>query len=124
MAVNPTTRRAAYRLGRWAERLAAAVLIGKGFTILAQRYGGKGGEIDLVARRGRVLVFVEVKARGDLDAAALSITGEKRRLFGRAARHFIARNPWAADLTLRCDAIFLAPWRWPRHVPNAFPLEE
>jgi putative endonuclease len=124
MAADRASRRAAYRLGRWAEGLAAALLVGKGFTILARRYGGKGGEIDLVARRGRVLVFVEVKARGDLDVAALSITGEKRRLFARAARHYVARHPWAAGLTLRCDAVFLAPWRWPRHVPDAFPLEE
>ena len=76
-----------------------------------------------MARRGRTLVFVEVKARADLDIAALAITGVKRQRFARAARHYLARHPWAAGLTVRCDAVFLAPWRWPRHVPDAFPLE-
>jgi putative endonuclease len=117
-------RQAAYRRGHRAEWLAAALLIAKGFTILSRRHAGHGGEIDLVARRGTLLLFVEVKERSDLDAAVVSITAEKRRRFARAARHYLARNPWSAAMTVRCDAVFLAPWRWPRHVPDAFRLEE
>jgi putative endonuclease len=124
-AAGPAPRRqAAYRRGHQAEWAAAALLVAKGFTILARRHAGHGGEIDIVARRRGLLVFVEVKQRSDLDAAALSITAEKRRRFARAARHYLARNPWAAAMTVRCDAVFLAPWRWPRHVPDAFRLDE
>lgn len=119
-----SARRAAYLRGHTAERLAALLLIAKGYTILARRHAGHGGEIDIVARRGRTLVFVEVKQRADLDAASLAITGVKRQRFARAARHYLARNTWAMEVTVRCDAIFLAPWRWPRHVQDAFPLAD
>jgi len=73
-------------------------------------------------KRGRTIAFVEVKARGSLDEALLAITPEKRRLVERRVRHWLARNPWAADHYLRADAVFLAPWRRPRHVPAAFAL--
>ena len=124
MSAGPASRdrRAAYGRGHTAERLAAMFLICKGYTILKRRHAGHGGEIDLVARRGRTLVLVEVKARADLEQATDAITGVKRQRFGRAARHYLARNPWAATMTVRCDAIFIAPWRWPRHVPDAFQL--
>ena len=51
-------------------------------------------------RRGATIAFVEVKARDDLDAAAAAITEAKRRRIGRAARVWLARNPWAAA----CDS--------------------
>jgi putative endonuclease len=117
-------RLAAYRLGHWAEHLAAAFLIAKGFTIIARRYAAQGGEIDLVARRRDLLLFVEVKARADRDVAAQAITRRKRQRFGRAARHYLAHHPWSATMTVRCDAVFLAPWRFPLHVPHAFPLPD
>ena len=62
--------------GRRAEWLAILWLTAKGYRLLERRYGGKGGEIDLVMRRGRTVAFVEVKARGSLDAEMLAITPE------------------------------------------------
>lgn len=115
-------RRAAYRRGHWAEHAAALLLIAKGFTILERRYAAHGGEIDLVARRRKLLVFVEVKARADRDVAAQAITGRKRQRFALTARHYLARQAWTADMTVRCDAVFVAPWRWPLHIADAFPL--
>jgi len=95
----------------------------KGYRPLARRYGGKGGEIDLIVRRGRAIVFVEVKARDDLDMAADAIGPGKRRVFTRAAAHWLTRNPWAASFDLRADAVLIAPRRLPRHIVAAFELK-
>ncbi|MCO5090276.1 YraN family protein [Bosea sp. (in: a-proteobacteria)] len=108
--------------GRRAEWLAILWLCAKGYRLLERRFGGKGGEIDLVMKRGRTIAFVEVKARARLDDALIAITPEKRRLIERRVRHWLARNPWATGHYLRFDAVFLAPWRRPRHVPAAFAL--
>ena len=116
-------RRTAHRYGLKAETVAAVLLTLKGYSILAKRYSAHGGEIDLIARRGRVVAFVEVKARADLDAALDAIGPAKRRRIGRAARAWLARNPWAAGFTLRGDAVFVAPRRLPRHAPAAYRLE-
>ena len=74
-------------------------------------------------KRGGTIAFIEVKARGRLDDALAAISARKRQRFSRAARAWAARNPWAADKTLRADAVFIAPGRWPRHIAAAFELE-
>ena len=108
--------------GRRAEWLAILWLSVKGYRLLARRFGGKGGEIDLVVRRGRTVAFVEVKARGVLDDALGAITPAKRRLVEARIRQWLSQNPWAMDHHLRVDAVFLAPWRRPRHLPDIFEL--
>jgi putative endonuclease len=116
-------RREAHIYGLRAESVAALLLRLKGYTILARRFVVAGGEIDLVARRGGSIGFVEVKARADLEVAAIAISATKRRRIGRAARVWLTRNPWAAGLTLRGDAVFVARGRLPRHEPDAYRLE-
>ena len=116
-------KRKAHFFGLNAESVAAALLRLKGYSILARRYVVSGGEIDLVARRGDAIAFVEVKARSRLDEAAELITATKRRRISRAARVWLVRNPWAVGLTLRGDAVFIAPRRLPRHTPSAYRLE-
>ncbi len=116
-------RRAAYAYGLHAETIATLWLRARLFTILQRNYRVKGGEIDIVAKRGRTIAFVEVKARGALEDAAVAITSQKQRRFRHAANRWIATHPWAVDCTLRADAIFIAPGRLPRHVENAFSLE-
>ncbi|MCP4565027.1 MAG: hypothetical protein GY873_24070 [Bosea sp.] len=108
--------------GRRGEWLAVAFLSLKGYRLLQRRFGGKGGEIDLIMARGDDIVFVEVKARAALDDAASAITADKRRLMEARIRQWLARNPWAMQRNLRTDAVFLAPWRLPRHVPGVFEL--
>ena len=115
-------RRGAHLYGLKAESIAALILRLKGYTILAQRYVISGGEIDLIARRGGVIAFVEVKARADLEVAAIAINATKRRRIARAARVWLMRNQWASGLTLRGDAVFIAPRRLPRHLPDAYRL--
>jgi len=116
-------RRAALSRGVVAEYVAAGVLVAKGYRILARRYQVKGGEIDIVARRGDTIAFVEVKARRSLAEAHAAIDPTKRRRISRAVRVWLAAHPWAMRLTLRGDAIFLAPWRWPAHRIGAVELE-
>jgi putative endonuclease len=124
MTSNDFQRRSrAHRQGLLAERLAALLLRLKGYRILAFRYHVKGGEIDVVARCGDTIAFVEVKARPTLEEAATSIDFIKRRRISRAAKVWLASNPWAAPLTWRGDAIYLAPWRFPRHEIAAIELD-
>jgi len=117
------TRKAAEARGHVAEAKALGLLLLKGYRPLARRFSAGGGEIDLIMRRGDTVAFVEVKARGDLDAAYLAIDATKRRRFSRAVRLWLARNPWAMTRVLRADAVLVAPRRWPRHVVSAFEIE-
>ena len=116
-------RRATYLRGHWAERVALALLVFKGYRLLARRYAASGGEIDLIVKRGDTVAFVEVKARGLLDDALGAIGAQKRQRFSRAARAWVTRNTWAAGKTFRADAVFVAPRRWPRHLVAAFELD-
>ncbi len=70
-------RRAAYAYGLRAETVATLWLRARLYQILARNYRAHGGEIDIIAKRGRTIVFVEVKARGDLNDAAIAITAQK-----------------------------------------------
>lgn len=116
-------RRRALRSGYRAETVAAFYLRLKGYRIIARRYCVSGGEIDLIAKRRDSIAFVEVKMRPDLTAALMAIDRTKCRRISRAGAHWLAANPWATQLTLRGDAVCLAPWRWPRHELAAIPLE-
>ena len=113
-------RQVAFRLGLSAESRAAAYLIAKGYRILARRFRTPIGEIDIVARRRNMLVFVEVKARANLDQAAESVlTHQRRRIIG-AAEIWLGAHPGAADCDMRFDVVLVAPGALPRHIEAAF----
>ena len=113
-------RQVAFRLGLSAESRAAAFLIAKGFRILARRYRSPVGEIDIVARRRHLLIFVEVKARDKFDDAAWSVTERQRSRIIAAAEAWLAANPDPSIQDIRFDAMLVAPGRVPRHIPAAF----
>ena len=113
-------RQIAFRTGISAESRAAAFLIAKGFRILARRWKSPVGEIDIIARRRRLLIFVEVKARDRLDDAAWSITDRQRLRIVAAAEAWLARYPDDRIRDMRFDAVLVAPGRIPRHIPAAF----
>jgi putative endonuclease len=104
-------RAQAERHGRHAEHLAALNLMLAGFSIVARRFKAAGGELDLVARRGTLLVLAEVKARRTLDDALLAVTPQTRRRIEAAGRMFIARHPGFAAFSLRYDVVAVAGWR-------------
>ncbi|MHA1545594.1 MAG: YraN family protein [Alphaproteobacteria bacterium] len=120
MSRSARQRARAEARGRRAEVFAAIYLIAKGYRILTRRFKCNRGEIDLVARRGRALVFVEVKYRADLAQAAFAVTPAGQRRIAAAARLWLAKHPNAAGLDLRFDAILLSPRTWPRHIMAAF----
>lgn len=116
-------RRAAFARGVDAEATAAALFERDGFTVLARRVRTPRGEIDLVARRDGLLVFIEVKARSSLYSAAESILPRQRRRIAGAAEIFLARNPELAGLDMRLDVVLVAPNGPPLHLAGAFEAE-
>jgi putative endonuclease len=113
----------AFQRGLSAESRAALLLIAKAYRILARRWKTPFGEIDIVARRRGVLVFVEVKARGSIDEAVEAVTERtKRRIIG-AAELWLARNPQHANGAIRFDVVVVTPGKMPRHIVNAFIAE-
>ena len=112
-------RQAAEKRGRGAETLACWYLRLRGWRILARRARVPGGEVDVVARRGRTLAFVEVKARANEDAAAFSLDQYRLRRVAVAAERLAPRFMREGD-DVRIDAMFVVPGRWPRHLPNVW----
>jgi putative endonuclease len=92
----------------------------KGYWILARRYRTPHGEIDVVARRGDLLAFVEVKARASLDDAAYAVTPRQQQRIIDAAQGWLMAHPEHAEFELRFDVILVAPKRLPRHLKAAF----
>lgn len=112
-------RRAAESRGRRGERLAAWYLRLKGWRILAERVRTPVGEVDLVARRGNLIAFVEVKTRG--STAELDFAIDSRRLTRvAAAAEVLAPQFAAAGEDIRIDVILIAPGTRPRHIENAW----
>lgn len=111
-------RLARYRRGHLSEYAAALLLIAKGYRVLSRRYQTSSGEIDLIARRGRRLAFVEVKRRPTREACEASISGTQRLRMHRAAEQWLARHPRFRDHDISFDAVFLVAGHWPRHIPN------
>ena len=116
-------RVAAFQRGLSAESRAALLLIAKGYRILARRWKTPFGEIDIVARRRRGLVFVEVKARGSVDEAVEAVTERTKRRIVGAAELWLARHPRYANRGIRFDVIVVTPGKMPRHIVNAFTAE-
>src|SRR6266436_9232362 len=113
-------RIAAFRTGLSAESRAAAFLMAKGYRILAKRFRTPYGEIDLVARKRNLLVFIEVKARASLDEAAYAVTPRQQARIIDAAGAWLMTHPEHAEFDLRFDAVLIAPRRLPRHLLAAF----
>ena len=113
-------RLAAFQTGLSAEGRAAALLLAKGYRVLAKRFRTPHGEIDLVAKRRDVVAFIEVKARATLDDAAFAVTPRQQQRIIDAAQGWLVAHPEHAEFELRFDAMLIAPRSLPRHVLAAF----
>jgi putative endonuclease len=114
------TRAKAEAAGRWGEQIAALFLQFKGYVILERRVKTGGGEIDLIARRGKTLTFVEVKLRQKpVDPAILLAPQQLRRILDAAAI-WTAKRAWTGGLVWRYDLIVVRPWTWPLHIKDAW----
>lgn len=112
-------RRSAERRGRRGEVLAALALMLKGYRIRAWRYRCPFGEVDLIARKGDLVIFVEVKARRDLRAGVDAVTPTAACRINAAGEHWIARQPDATQLSWRTDVVVVSPRSWPKHLEGA-----
>lgn len=112
-------RRAAERGGRRAEAKAALWLRLKGWRILATRARTPVGEVDLVARRGKTVAVIEVKARATAGEAALALDDWRLRRVAAAVEALAPRYARPGD-TIRIDAMFVVPGRLPRHMQNVW----
>jgi len=114
----------AQRRGRLAEFLCRWHLRLHGWRIVAADWRCPSGEIDILARRGGVLAIIEVKTRSDLAAAAAAVLPRQRRRIARAASAFLLARPDLAKLAPRFDVMLVAPRRPPRHLRDAWRIED
>ena len=113
-------RKKAWRRGQWSETLCIWSLRFTGYRILAHSFKEKTGEIDIIARRGKLIAFIEVKARASYQAASEAISFTQQQRIIRSAQTYLAKNPRFADFDQRFDAMFVLPWRLPIHIKDAW----
>ncbi|HEY3909320.1 MAG TPA: YraN family protein [Stellaceae bacterium] len=113
-------RQRAERRGRVAEWLCVWHLRLHGWRIVACGWRCPAGEIDILARRGKILAVIEVKSRGNLAVAAAALPPRQRRRITRAAEAFLLVHPELAELGLRFDLMLVAPRRLTRHLASAW----
>lgn len=116
MAKNDSAaRRRNDKRGRRAETIAAWYLRCKGYKVLARRVRSHAGEIDIIARNGDSLVFVEVKLRRTLDSAIFALHPAALRRIEAASRVLTPRFAGGCTTT-RIDAVLVRPWGLPVHI--------
>lgn len=120
-------KKAAEARGRRAETVAALYLRFLGWAILARRFtsgrGSGAGEVDLIARRGAVVAFIEVKARATVAEALEALTPAQRERIARGAEAWLQLNPRYGDHTLRFDLVAVPAAGRPVHLPDAWRLD-
>jgi putative endonuclease len=114
------SRQGSERAGRLAETLATWLLRLQGFRILVRRYATPLGEIDLIARRGELVLFVEVKHRPARATALEALLPRQQQRIARAAGLYLQRHPELAGCALRFDLVAVTPWRLPRHLTDVW----
>jgi putative endonuclease len=113
-------RKRRYRLGQVAETICAWHLRLRGYRILARRFRAPVGEIDIIASRGGLVAFIEVKARRTGALAAGSVSRRQQRRICRAAEAFLVARPALSGFDLRFDVMLVTPWAMPDHVTDAW----
>lgn len=114
------SRQAAHTHGHRAETIAVWYLRMKGYRLIANRFKSAAGEIDLIMRKGRTLVFVEVKARAKVEDSIFAVTPQQSRRIASAASLFTSRHDMADIEFQRFDIVAVPSYLWPTHIKNAF----
>ena len=114
------SRKRAYRKGHRAEWLAALALTLKGYCILARRYKTPVGEIDLIARKGDLVAFIEVKARNSKAASLDSVSYASQKRISSAGEWWLTRQKKTGALSWRFDVVAVLPWKWPIHIEDVW----
>jgi len=116
---QPNKKQKAERRGRNAEMLAVLLLRVKGYSILAQRFKCAVGEIDIVAAKGNMVIFIEVKARRNTHEALESVTAHQQRRIEAAAEIWL-QSETSRNFAVRFDVITVAPRALPTHMMDAW----
>ncbi len=122
--MKSVTRFRRWQFGRRAEALCALILRLKGYRILARDLRTPLGEIDIVAHRGQIIAFVEVKARDAAIEADEVLGRRQRRRIERAAQTFLQGRPDLGGYQLRFDIMLARPWRLPIYRADAWRMGE
>ncbi len=117
---KPQTKLQALDRGRNGELLAVLYLRLRGWRIAERNFRCPRGEIDIIARKGNLVAFIEVKARPSVDAAVAAVGGTSRQRIAAAGREWISRQRDCDALSWRHDIMAVRPWRLPTHLPDAF----
>lgn len=115
-----TNKKKAYRKGFIAEYIAALFLLLKGYRICELRYKTKLGEIDIIAKKGDLAVFVEVKARRTVQGGIDAVSHSSQHRIKNASDLWLAKQKNAHKLSQRYDMIIVTPRRFPTHFLDAF----
>jgi putative endonuclease len=113
------TRQWHERKGRLSEALCSLFLTLKGYRILKTRYKTKSGEIDIIAKKGKRLIIIEVKTRPSLASALESISFRQRQRIQRALQYFLVCYQEYTGYDIRFDVMLVTPWRL-HHLKNAW----
>lgn len=120
--LHPNTER--LKTGRRAENLALWYLRLKGYHLVDRNVvtgrGTGAGEVDLIMKKRKTLVFIEVKHRKTLTQALEAVTIRNQIRVARASSVFLQKNPQYQNYDIRYDAFLCAPGRWPKHLQNAW----
>ncbi len=114
------TRQAAHIHGHRAETIAVWYMRLKGYRLIANRFKSAVGEIDLIMRKGKTLVFIEVKARSKVDDSMWAVTPQQSRRIASAASLFVCRHDVSGVEFQRFDIVAVPSYLWPTHIKNAF----
>jgi putative endonuclease len=118
--ISTAQRQRSQRHGIWAEYAALFYLTLKGYRFVTSRYKTKLGEIDLIVRRGKTLVFVEVKARANRDDAAYAVHAKNQSRVVQASQMFLMAHPAYQEYQVRFDVVLVAWYSMPHHLVHAF----
>ena len=110
-----------YSKGVLAEKAAAKQLKRAGYKIMEERYKTKYGEIDLIAQKGDLIAFIEVKAHQSSEASLYAVTPRSRRRIEQSALWFLSQNPEYSEYSMRFDVMVLKDGgRSVEHLDNAW----
>ncbi|MFD0916939.1 YraN family protein [Pseudahrensia aquimaris] len=113
-------KQAAYKRGVVAEDQAARFLSSHGWEILETRYKTKAGEVDLIALKDSLVIFVEVKARANTVSALESVSAKSKARIKAAGQGWLLQQEDHARLSWRCDLIAIVPNEPPVHIEGAW----